>query len=475
MNSKEIKICLLLALFNFCFLGTEYLFDDMMALVVDQRQVVNAQNIVLGASVLGFISFWWVNRRLPKDSSKILVLICLGICIGCEFVIQNHSSYGSILCAGLIVFIIMGVMGSAACFFASRSLEKYQHMGKLVGISYALGVLIQFVNNNCVKSDAVEAIVISVLMGVLVGISINLAKNVSNQDEIKNGHKTLDEKAYYSLSVKQPSIPVATLVACVALMTIIFSTLDNAVTLVHASGEFNIGQWPRSLLAVSGLIAGFLYDLYARRLMTLLMYMVTLLSVISIVVIQFGGTFVIGLMVFYVAAGFFVVFFMVGFMDISFQTKLPMLWAGLGRAINNLCAFITTSVSVSLLEKGSQMTIMIVALVLFVLLTCAVTIYYAVFLKTERELELETLRTKLQEKESKVDWFESFVTTYSFTERERDVMKELITNGDSVGDISKALYISRATLYRHINSMTEKTGVTSRRELIQFYYSSQEK
>ena len=39
-------------------------------------------------------------------------------------------------------------------------------------------------------------------------------------------------------------------------MTCIFATLDNAVTLVHAAGKADIGQWPRLLLACSGLAAG---------------------------------------------------------------------------------------------------------------------------------------------------------------------------------------------------------------------------
>ena len=43
----------------------------------------------------------------------------------------------------------------------------------------------------------------------------------------------------------------------VILMACIFSTLDNAVTMHHAAGT-DIGQWPRLLLAVSGLSAGFL-------------------------------------------------------------------------------------------------------------------------------------------------------------------------------------------------------------------------
>lgn len=44
-------------------------------------------------------------------------------------------------------------------------------------------------------------------------------------------------------------------------MTMIFAALDNAVTLQHAKGSLDVGQWPRLLLAVSGILAGFLFDL----------------------------------------------------------------------------------------------------------------------------------------------------------------------------------------------------------------------
>lgn len=62
----------------------------------------------------------------------------------------------------------------------------------------------------------------------------------------------------------------------VALMTCVFSTLDNAVTLVHSSGETDIGQWP--LLALSGLAAGFVFDWKSRQYMGPIMYCVMMLS-----------------------------------------------------------------------------------------------------------------------------------------------------------------------------------------------------
>lgn len=90
----------------------------------------------------------------------------------------------------------------------------------------------------------------------------------------------------------------------VVLMTCIFATLDNAVTLVHAAGQMDIGQWPRLLLALSGLVAGVIFDWKERRYMYIIMYCITLLSTICVVVTEFGGPFMAGLIAFYLSAGF---------------------------------------------------------------------------------------------------------------------------------------------------------------------------
>ena len=60
---------------------------------------------------------------------------------------------------------------------------------------------------------------------------------------------------------KNPQKAAMLLVILVALMTCIFATLDNAVTMAHAEGTMDIGQWPRLLLACSGLAAGWIFDL----------------------------------------------------------------------------------------------------------------------------------------------------------------------------------------------------------------------
>ncbi len=48
--------------------------------------------------------------------------------------------------------------------------------------------------------------------------------------------------------------------------------------------------------------------------------------------------------------------------------------------------------------------------------------------------------------------------SHHLTGREREVLQKLLVSDGSVQDIADELYISRASLYRHISSMNEKTG-----------------
>ena len=56
-------------------------------------------------------------------------------------------------------------------------------------------------------------------------------------------------------------------------------------------------------------------------------------------------------------------------------------------------------------------------------------------------------------------------TNHEFTEREMDVLKELIT-GDTNAEIAERLCVSVATVKSHIQHMMEKTGFKTRTELV---------
>lgn len=69
-QKKSILPVITLAIFSFCFLCTEYMFDDMMALVAGSTEVVNAQNLVLGASVAGFVLYAFLHKYLSKKQRE---------------------------------------------------------------------------------------------------------------------------------------------------------------------------------------------------------------------------------------------------------------------------------------------------------------------------------------------------------------------------------------------------------------------
>ena len=68
-NKKRVYAVIILALFNFIFLGTEYLFDNRMALYTDPTGVVLAQSYILGVSALGFLAYSLIEKWKSKSGN----------------------------------------------------------------------------------------------------------------------------------------------------------------------------------------------------------------------------------------------------------------------------------------------------------------------------------------------------------------------------------------------------------------------
>ena len=472
INRKDIVMIFLLAIYNFCFLGTEYFFDDMMATLTDSAGVVTAQNIILGVSFIGVIVYPVFCKYLSDKMKRIVSVTACIVCIACVFVIMQHQNYALVMGAGIVCFVIMGVAGSSVCYITNKTISNRKHLAKMIGIAYALGVFIQYIHTNFVNDNYIKPIVFSIFMiAFICGMHI-VSGGFFEEDTIELP-ESKEENSFYEIKPDKPKIALSALIVCVALMTAIFSTLDNAVTLVHASGDYNIGQWARLLLAVSGLIAGFIYDIKGRCFMPFIMFLVTVMSVASIVIITMGGPFVIGLSVFYISAGFFVVFFMTSFMDISFMMKNPRLWAGMGRGLNNVCAILLTSVSVYLLKQNSQIFILIFSLILFVLITCAIIAYYVPYFAAYRKIKDAAIKEDIMKnlpKDANTDKIDAFAEAYALTEREKEVLIQLLTNKEGINSMIEQLYISRSSFYRYVDKLCDKTNTGSRKEFLHFFH-----
>lgn len=470
-SKERFKYIIILALFNYIFLGTEYLFDNIVGDIKPQS-VVTAQSYILGASVLGFLFFAiikkYINKKLKYGLFSAFIVVETLL-----FALMEYSeSYGFVVITGSVMFTLFGVMGSAVYYIASVYLKSNRNVASTIGLAYGLGIMFQFGDNNIVASKIARLIIFAIVLVVWIAIILNLylEENAESQNEKsrkvkyeKTESKNIECKntASKNAEYKNSRITAIVLIITIMLMACIFSTLDNIVTYCHSKGIMDIGQYPRLLLAISGVVAGVLFDLKERKLMCLIMYSVTLLSTICMLVITMGEPFIIGLVVFYLSAGFFSVFFTTAFVNLSFEMKTPELWAGMGRATNNFCAVLMGTVFFSLFNSTNMLSNSIVIIILFVFVSIFMAIYYGK--NSKKSYVAESL-------ESDDNKMENFVQQFSLSKRECEVLETLLKSDKNVKEIAQELYISRAALYRHISSMNEKTDTKSREGLIKFYY-----
>lgn len=501
---NRIRSVILLALFYFLFLGSEYLFDNSIIYHTDSHGVVIAQSYILGISTLGFL-FYPVFKYLAVKKAAGLkylgIFFCFLVGTVCYFLINRHPGYALTLTAGCVPFFLLGILGSSIHYLCSLLLIQDSLLPAVVGFGYAFGILLQFINNNFVSNTAISALILSLSLVLLLFLltRIRLKHTVRTDTPLKTRILTL-----------HPLRTGLLLAGTIALMTCIFSTLDSEMTLLHASGELNLGSLPRLLLALSGICAGILFSKIRERYQNLFMFCVMLFSTICVVLLQVDGSILISCIIFYLSAGIFAVYFTVSFMSLSYHTRVPELWAGLGRAVNNLCAVCISRLTMMLVSSRNPAVIYIITLVIFVVTGIALFVYTvqadtyvapsdptlhamdilsgSAVASSEDSQHLFSGSSDCHTKSTasvipaspgpsrpsstsdRELHFRQFSDHFALTDREKEVLKVLLTSDENMQELADRLYISRTMLYRHVASLNEKTSTKSRISLIQFYY-----
>ena len=450
----------MLAVFTFLFLSTEYFYVNRIAQNASSARTVNVQNYALGVSAVGFCLYPLLFRFF-RDRLRSAVFFTLAmLAIVCFVILGSPVPPGLLTAAGMLLFLVLGILGSAVHYHFLCEISDKKYLARMVGISYGFAILLQFLNNSLISSALAEQLL---LCAALLFIVFFLFRFQSREARHGSQHKLPAPSGSGAL----PQLVL--LIFLVIFMTCIFSTLDNTVTLGHADGTMDIGQWPRVLLACSGLAAGFLFDLHDRRFMNLIMYCIMMLSTLSVAILQLGGSFLIGLIVFYLSSGFFVVFFTTSFLALSEDTRCPRLWAGMGRAVNNAGAALVSNLSLSLIASGNSITLIITALVLFATVSILIAAY-----STLKEPGISPDPDYPQDTPN-ADPFSTFSTAFSLTDREQSVFDQLVNTEKSIQEIADSLFISRRTCQRYITSIYEKVGAKSRMGLYQSYIEWQRK
>lgn len=491
-RTSRIEAAVALALFSFVFLGSEFFFDTRMGTFVGPAEVVGAQNLVLGVSVLGFLAYALIARTLPTRARTATALVgAVAIC-ACLAGAAAAPSASHVLAIGIAAFFLLGMFGGGAHWAAARALRGDRALSRTVGAGYALGIALQFANNQLAPAGAPEVAALGVgclaLAALLVAMRKARLSPACAQDGkpvragAPNKQATADKAptalakdegpqtaGAYLGAAERPAQLSAALgsLALVIGLSFLFSTLDNVATMANAEGSVDLGGWPRLFLAASGLAAGFLFDAKAGAYRGIAMFCVALLSTCSLLATEAGAGPLLGIIVFYVGSGFFVVFFTATFLTLAPRMRVPEIWAGMGRAANNLGACLLSGASLALVQTGNTALIMIAAIVLFALI--------AICFAASGQLRAVPASAKQAAAPapaspastpvpapSEEERIASFAARYGLTPRETDVLKAVIADERPLKQIASELGISLRMVQKHLASLYGKTETQTR-------------
>lgn len=463
VDRKSFQSLSALALFTFAFLGSEFFFDSRIGLLINAEGVVGAQAMILGASVVGFLSYAPISK-LAGGRRALRAVEAVGA-IAALVTIAAAESALAMQIAGCITFFLLGSLGAEAHWSMARAFEGSPSLAKGAGAAYAAGILLQFLSNQFVPASMADAAVLCVGVAAL---AVFAAAGECNDETA--GQAAADSSQQSAPGGAKTAIRAVWLLALVVLLACMFSTLDNVVTLANAQGSISVETWPRLFLAASGLAAGVLFDIRERRYMGFIMFAVTVLSTISILAVEAGASPVIGLIVFYVSSGFFVTFFTTTFLQLAPRMRTPQLWAGMGRAANNLCAFTVSGVSMMLTQSGIA-AVMIASLILFVLVSVAF-IGAGLFRLPSTVGEREAIQAGLAAAAAPTpeEVQAEFISRSGLTPREEEVLRAVTADERPLKQVADDLGISLRMVQRHLTSIYSKTDTQTRAGLTRAFF-----
>lgn len=455
-----------LALFTFAFLGSEFFFDSRIGLLVSAEGVVSAQAMILGTSVVGFLAYALISK-LAGGRRALRAVEAVGT-IAALITIATTESSLAMQIAGCIAFFLLGSLGAEAHWSMARAFEGSPSLAKGAGAAYAAGILLQFASNQFVPAGTASAAVLCIGVAALAVFAAAGEQGCGTQ--VESSKRTPTPRSKQPPGAAKPVIRAVWLLVLVVLLACMFSTLDNVVTLANAQGSISVETWPRLFLAASGLAAGALFDIRERRYMGFIMFAVTVLSTLSILAVEAGASPVIGLIVFYLSSGFFVTFFTTTFLQLAPHMRTPQLWACMGRAANNLCAFTVSGVSMMLTQSGIA-AVMIVSLILFVLVSVAF-VGAGLFRLPSTDGERKAIQAGLAAAAAPTpeEMQAEFISRSGLTPREEEVLRAVTADERPLKQVADDLGISLRMVQRHLTNIYSKTDTQTRAGLTRAFF-----
>ena len=166
--------------------------------------------------------------------------------------------------------------------------------------------------------------------------------------------------------------------------------------------------------------------------------------------------------------GFFTLFIILAFVDLAAHRPSLKPWAVTGRSVQMFTVSVATVFGAFILDADK---LFFTLLYVLAIVGCLVIVFYNSALRFNlgsaiADSAAAEVTTPLPAPD--------YCARYELTQREAEVL-DCILSGQSIAEISEALFISQRTVKFHITKLLRKTGTTSQKELLLLLYEKQGK
>ncbi|SDY55418.1 regulatory protein, luxR family [Proteiniborus ethanoligenes] len=396
------------------------------------------------AQALGIILFslflWYAPSLASKPSTYAIGMFINAIVIT---VMLTWNNLFIIVFSGVIMNLFLGIF--AAYQFAVLATQVPQQMrGRAFGFAYAIGSIGTYLISLMLNGRMMESGYVVLLYIGFILINMKLISAVQNLP-ISEENKRITLESFPSKSL------LLQFIAVFLLMSLINSIGSNyqSSTIFHKKINFELA---RAFYALGLVIAGIIAD--KSRKYGALCCLASLFFPFAAIVLYKEPSFIFITWAFsYLLLGFYSVYRVIAFVDISSKKTEWLPLAGLGLCVGRVGEALSTFIPSALLHSSIFSTILIAALFM-PLIILFIILFQRLYM------------TSLSIPKTQEDFYKEFENEYSLTNREREILRYVI-KGYSNSEISSLAYISENTVKFHIKNILKKTNCSNRTEIME--------
>ena len=511
---------LALAFFFFAAIAAERLFVDRVAAFSSTGPVLPSVAAIVLASIAGFFLRPFLVYRFADDHNRRSVSAVMGtLAVAAPVVVIMAQQFAAMLAGSLVAACALGYAGSAAHAGLARKFGRNAGLAHVVALSYATGVAMQLVNNVVVPGEVSSQFIFMI-------VDIAMVAMLHEEDDRWAATRRARIEAGVSPDAGRHAsasdrILAGRLIVATTYLAGMYGLLDGVLVASGASGVLDLGAGARLLLAVATLAAGLLCGAPMRISRLLGPVLAGALALVGLLAVAGGAMAWLPITALSAGSGFLVVFYTTAFMELSSRMHMAELWpvagcavaygAGLagalvGMALTRTCGPAAVAAAGTMLLAGAAVALRSCAgmgmssasqpidavdtdhaVASDIDANTAVGVDAAInsqkvspvdskaseAVPTSASSSVAAEQPESSESPSKPSFSDRvarFGETNGFTPRECEILAELLVSDDSMQEIAGRLYLSRSTLYRHIATMSRKTGASSRAGLIKSFW-----